>query len=71
MPWVGGELSRAALQNRRERYGVELIRQYAAHLRETGGAMTWYWPDGTPGHRAANEVNYSGWGMAGVGGGTD
>jgi hypothetical protein len=64
MPWVGGELSRAALQNRRERYGVELIRQYAAHLRETGGAMTWYWPDGTPGHRTTNEVDYSGWGMA-------
>ncbi len=64
MPWVGGELARAALQNEREPYGVELIRQYAAHLRETGGAQVWYWPDGTPGHRTTNEVNYAGWGMA-------
>ncbi len=64
MPWVGGELARAALQNERETYGVELIRQYAAHLRETGGAQVWYYPDGTPGHRTTNEVNYAGWGMA-------
>lgn len=64
MPWVGGELSRAALQSGREAYGVELIRQYAAHLRETGGAQVWYWPDGTPGFRTTNEVRYAGWGMA-------
>lgn len=64
MPWVGGELSRAALQSGRERYGVELLRQYAAHLRETGGAQVWYWPDGTPGFRTTNEVRYAGWGMA-------
>ena len=59
MPWVGGELARAALQNEREAYGVALIRQYATHLRETGGAQVWYWPDGTPGHRTTNEVNYA------------
>ncbi len=64
MPWVGGELARAALQNGREQYGVELIRQYADHLRRTGGSQVWYWPDGTPGFRTPNEVNYSGWGMA-------
>ncbi|MBI5281626.1 MAG: hypothetical protein HY858_08100 [Candidatus Solibacter usitatus] len=64
MPWVGGELSRGALENGRESYGVELLRQYAAHLRQTGGAQVWYWPDGTPGHRTTNEVNYAGWGMA-------
>jgi hypothetical protein len=64
MPWVGGELTRAALQNGRETYGVELIRQYAAHLRETGGAQVWYWPDGKPGFRTINEVRYAGWGMA-------
>ncbi|MBI5084504.1 MAG: hypothetical protein HZB13_07900 [Acidobacteria bacterium] len=64
MPWVGGELSRGALENGRERYGVELLRQYAAHLRQTGGAQVWYWPDGTPGYRTTNEVNYAGWGMA-------
>lgn len=64
MHWVGGELSRAALQSGREAYGVDLIRQYAAHLRETGGAQVWYWPDGTPGFRTTNEVRYAGWGMA-------
>jgi hypothetical protein len=64
MPWVGGELARAALQNGREKYGVELIRQYAEHLRRTGGAQVWYWPNGTPGFRTQNEVNYAGWGMA-------
>ena len=63
MPWVGGELCRGAFQNGREAYGVELLRQYAAHLRRTGGAQVWYWPDGTPGFRTTNEVNYAGWGM--------
>jgi hypothetical protein len=64
MPWVGGELCRAAFQNGRESYGVELLRQYAGHLRKTGGAQVWYWPDGTPGMRTTNEVRYAGWGMA-------
>ena len=63
MPWVGGELCRGAFQNGREAYGVELLRQYATHLRKTGGAQVWYWPDGTPGFRTTNEVNYAGWGM--------
>lgn len=64
MPWVGGELCRGAFQNGREDYGVELLRQYSEHLRKTGGAKVWYWPDGTPGFRTVNEVNYAGWGMA-------
>jgi hypothetical protein len=64
MPWVGGELCRGALQNGRERYGVELLRQYADHLRRTGGAQVWYWTDGQPGFRTTNEVRYAGWGMA-------
>ena len=64
MPWVGGELARGALQNGREDFGVQLIRQYANHLRETGGAQVWYFPDGTPGFRTTNEVRYAGWGMA-------
>ncbi len=64
MPWVGGELCRGALQNGREAYGVELMRQYADHLRQTGGAHVWYYPDGQPGFRTTNEVNYTGWGMA-------
>jgi hypothetical protein len=64
MPWVGGELCRGAFFSGRETYAVELLRQYVGHLRKTGGAQVWYWPDGTPGHRTVNEVNYAGWGMA-------
>ncbi len=64
MPWVGGELCRAAFSFGREKYGVELLRTYADHLRRTGGAQVWYWPDGTPGFRTTNEVSYAGWGMA-------
>jgi hypothetical protein len=63
MPWVGGELCRGALQNGREEYGVQLLRQWADHLRRTGGAHVWYFPDGQPGFRTTNEVNYTGWGM--------
>lgn len=64
MPWVGGELCRAALLHGRETYGVELLRQYADHLRRRGGAQVWYWPNGEPGMRTTNEVPYAGWGMA-------
>lgn len=64
LPWVGGELCRAAFRFGREAYAVELLRSYAEHLRRTGGAQVWYWPDGTPGFRTTNEVPYTGWGMA-------
>ncbi len=64
MPWVGGELCRAAFWFGREAYGVALLRQYTDHLRRTGGAQVWYWPDGTPGFRTTNEVPYACWGMA-------
>lgn len=64
MPWVGGELCRGAFMVGREGYGVQLLRQYAEHLRRTGGAHVWYWPNGEPGFRTTNEVPYAGWGMA-------
>ena len=64
MPWVGGELCHAAFRFGREDYGVKLLRQYADHLRRTGGVQVWYWPNGEPGFRTPNEVNYPGWGMA-------
>ena len=64
MPWVGGELCRAAFFCGREAYGVELLRQYADHLRRHGGAQVWYWPNGEPGMRTTNEVPYASWGMA-------
>lgn len=64
MPWVGGELCRGAFLCGRERYAVTLLRQYADHLRRTGGAQVWYWPNGEPGHRTPNEVPYASWGMA-------
>ena len=64
MPWVGGELCRGAFFCGREEYAVSLLRQYADHLRRTGGAQVWYWPNGEPGHRTRNEVPYAPWGMA-------
>ncbi len=64
MPWVGGELCLGAFQNDLARYGVELLRQYADHLRRTGGAHVWYWPDGETGFRTPNEVPYAAWGLA-------
>jgi len=64
MPWVGGELCRAAFQNGREAFGAALLRGFGEHLRSTGGAHVWYYPDGQPGFRTTNEVNYTGWGMA-------
>lgn len=64
MPWVGGELCLGAFQCGREAYAVQLLRQYADHLRRTGGAHVWYWPDGEPGFRTTNEVAYAGWGLA-------
>lgn len=64
MPWVGGELCRAAFRFDEAEYGVKLLRQYADHLRRTGGAQVWYWPDGQAGFRTTNEVGYAGWGMA-------
>jgi hypothetical protein len=64
MPWVGGELCRAAFRFGRERYGVELLRAYIGHVTRTGGAQVWYWPNGEPGFRTTNEVPYAAWGMA-------
>jgi hypothetical protein len=64
MPFVGGELCRGAFLCGEERYAVELLRQYSRHLRSTGGAHVWYWPDGTAGFRTPNEVPHAGWGMA-------
>ncbi len=64
MPWVGGELCRAAFFYGRENYGIELLKQYMKHLRGTKGAHVWYWPNGKPGFRTNNEVPYAGWGLA-------
>jgi hypothetical protein len=64
MPWVGGELCRAAFRYGEADYGLTLLRQYADHLQSTGGAQVWYWPDGQAGFRTTNEVGYAGWGMA-------
>lgn len=64
MPWVGGALATAALVSGEEPYGVELLRDYAAFLRERGGEVyTWYWPNGEPGFRTANTTGHDGWGM--------
>lgn len=65
LPYVGAELCRACFKHGRERYGLELLRQYLDHLRRTGDRVhVWYWPNGEPGLRTANEVPHNGWGMA-------
>lgn len=65
LPYCGAELCRASFMHGRERYGVELLRQYTDHLKRTGNRVyVWYWPNGEPGMRTPNEVPYTGWGMA-------
>ena len=65
LPYVGGELCRSSFMHGRERYGLELLRQYTDHLEATGNRVhVWYWTDGQPGMRTANEVPRTGWGMA-------
>ena len=64
MPWVGGELCRASFLSGRESYGVDLLRAYVAHIKSTGGAHVWYWPDGEAGFRTTNEVPNATWGMS-------
>ena len=64
LPFVGGELSRAAFEHGRESYGLELLDQYLEHLRKTNNEVyVWYWPNGEPGIRTTNEVPHNGWGM--------
>jgi len=65
LPYVGGELCRASFLYGRERYGVELLKQYTDHLEATGNRVyVWYWTNGEPGLRTANEVPRNGWGMS-------
>jgi hypothetical protein len=65
LPYVGGELCRACFEFGRESYGLDLLRQYLDQLRDTGDRVyVWYWPNGEPGMRTANEVPRNGWGMA-------
>jgi hypothetical protein len=65
LPYVGAELCRGSFAHGREGYGVELLKQYTDHLRATGNRVyVWYWPNGEPGMRTANEVPHTGWGMA-------
>jgi len=63
MPWVGGELCLGAFQCGRESYGVDLLRQYADHLRRTGGTHVCIGRTASRGSARTNEVNYAGWGM--------
>jgi hypothetical protein len=48
MPLVGGELAHAALEHGFERYGVEILRRYAALIGDRGETFLWYFPDGRP-----------------------
>ena len=47
MPLVGGELARAAFEHGFERYGVDILKQYAHMIEESGETYLWYFPDGT------------------------
>ncbi|MGA7305287.1 MAG: hypothetical protein WBW88_10455 [Rhodothermales bacterium] len=48
MPLVGGELARAAFENGREAYGLEILEQYRNMIEESGETYLWYFPDGRP-----------------------
>ena len=64
MPFVGGELARAALEHGRERYGVRQLAKYAAMLRDTGQAYLCYHYDGTPDLYRPTITPHDGWGSA-------
>jgi len=65
LPYVGGGLCLSSFLYGRERYGVELLKQYTDLLKATGNRVyVWYWTDGEPGMRTANEVPRNGWGMS-------
>ena len=64
MPWAGGCLAQAALENGEERYGARLLLDYAEFFQRAGGELyTWYWPNGEPGFRTANTTGHDGWAM--------
>ncbi len=48
MPLVGGELARAAFEHGFEGYGVDILKQYASLIEQTGESYLWYFPDGRP-----------------------
>lgn len=48
MPLVGGELSKAALENGFEGYGVDILRRYFDMISSTQETYLWYFPDGSP-----------------------
>jgi hypothetical protein len=62
IPWVGGELAMASLENGFEKFGIEQIKLYYCLLKETrGGTNTWYWPDGSPGFSDQYSSDHSIW----------
>jgi hypothetical protein len=65
LPYVGAELTRSCFRHGREAYGVELLQQYLDMLaHDDNRVYVWYWRNGEPGIRTANEVPRAGWGMA-------
>jgi hypothetical protein len=65
LPYVGGGLCLSSFIFGRERYGVELLKQYTDLLKSSGNRVyVWYWTNGEPGMRTANEVPRAGWGMS-------
>ena len=48
MPFVGGELAKAAFDHGYEAYGVDILNRYYRMIEESGKTYLWYFPDGTP-----------------------
>ena len=64
MPFVGGELARAAFEHGREMFGVDQLRTYANKVAETGEAWFCYRYDGSPDRYRDSMVPRDGWGAS-------
>ena len=64
MPFVGGELALAALENGRERFGADQLALYAGMVRRTGKAYFCYRYDGEPDLYRDSIIPTDGWGAS-------
>jgi len=67
-PLVGGELARAAFAHGREKFGVDILRQYSDLIVDSGETYLWYFPDGRPSSEEASTspdaMSTDGWGSS-------
>jgi hypothetical protein len=68
LPLVGGELARAAFAHGREKFGVDILRQYSDLIVDSGETYLWYFPDGRPSSEEASTspdaMSTDGWGSS-------